>query len=132
MAVLTVSAEQSAGTACGCCRRGYWAVVEALIPKGSIAAVHTCSGLTPAPSSAASELPGQYDDAKPTVQTEQSFCAKVRWIILAVGCFISRQTCPNIRLDKLWLSTVKSSLSSSCLIILWVQEGAWFCQIKPA
>ena len=39
-------------------------MVEALIPKGSIAAVHTCSGLTPAPSSAASELPGQYDDAK--------------------------------------------------------------------
>ena len=64
VAVLTVSAEQSAGTACGCCRRGYWAVVEALIPKGSIAVVQTCSSLTPAPSSAASELPRQYDDAK--------------------------------------------------------------------
>ena len=45
------------GIACGCCRGGYEAVVEALIPIGSIAAVHTCSGLTPAPSNATSELP---------------------------------------------------------------------------
>jgi hypothetical protein len=59
--VFTVTAEQSAGAACGCCRGGYWTVVEALIPTGSIAAVHTCSGLTPAPSSTTSELPRQYN-----------------------------------------------------------------------
>ena len=52
------------GTVCGCYRGGYWAVVRALIPTRRIAAVHTVSSLTPAPSSAASELPGQYDDAK--------------------------------------------------------------------
>ena len=59
--MFTVTAEQSAGAACGCCRGGYWTVVEALIPTGSIAAVHTCSGLTPAPSSTTSELPRQYN-----------------------------------------------------------------------
>jgi len=57
--VLTVSTEQSAGTACGRFRSGYWTVVEALIPIGSIAAVHTCSSLTPALSSATPELPCQ-------------------------------------------------------------------------
>ena len=59
--MFTVSAEQSAGAACGCCRGGYWVVVEALISTGCIAAVHTVSDLTPAPSSATSELPSHYD-----------------------------------------------------------------------
>ena len=59
--MLTVSTKQSVGIACGCCRGGYWTVVEALIPTGSIAAVHTCSGLTPAPSSTTPELPRQYN-----------------------------------------------------------------------
>ncbi|MAR19623.1 MAG: hypothetical protein CML44_09665 [Rhodobacteraceae bacterium] len=57
--MFTVTAEQSVGIACGCCRGGYWAVVRALIPTLRIAAVHTVSGLTPAPSSAISELPLQ-------------------------------------------------------------------------
>jgi len=59
--VLTVSGEQSVGAGCGRFRGGYWTVVEALIPTGSIAAVHTCSGLTPAPSSTTPELPRQYN-----------------------------------------------------------------------
>ena len=46
--MLTVSGEQSAGAGCGRFRGGYWTVVEALIPTGSIAAVHTVSGSTPA------------------------------------------------------------------------------------
>ena len=53
--MLTVSGEQSVGAGCGRFRGGYWTVVEALIPTGSIAAVHTCSGLTPAPFIATSE-----------------------------------------------------------------------------
>ena len=57
--MFTVSAEQSAGAACGCCRSGYWAVVKALIPILRIAAVQTFSGLTLAPSSATGELPRQ-------------------------------------------------------------------------
>jgi hypothetical protein len=51
--VLTVSTEQSAGAGCGRFRGGYWAVVEALIPTLRIAAVHTVSGLTPAPTAKA-------------------------------------------------------------------------------
>ena len=56
-AVLTVSAEHSAGTACRRCRGGYSALVRALIPTLRIAAVHTVSGLTQAPSSAIAEFP---------------------------------------------------------------------------
>ena len=55
--MFTVSAEQSAGAACGCCRGAYWALVRALIPTLRIAAVHTVSGLTQAPSSAIAEFP---------------------------------------------------------------------------